>query len=256
MGALRAFYWEMKMEIRRMVRYRFGLLTDIAVYTLLLLFFLLSDSGQSYGEEYGYADYKELLLVGYLAWMFASTAISSIAQIITGELKQGTFYKKYHSKYPLQFLLFARMAAGQLMQCAVAAVILILAAGIGHVKLTFHPVLLAAAAISTIGMYGIGLIAAGMAVFHKRIGSLIYIIQLGLLFITDTLPTADGISAVTRVLPLTSCNLVMRKVVAGQAYGDSMIMLCVTAVGFLAAGILLFSCYLARARKKGNLLFY
>lgn len=65
-GAIRAFYWEIKMSISSMVRYRFGIISDIIVFSALLSAFLFSDSGQSYSWVYNYSNYKELLVIGYM----------------------------------------------------------------------------------------------------------------------------------------------------------------------------------------------
>jgi len=255
-GALRAFYWEIKMSIMGTIRYRFGVFSDIIVFSALLSAFLLSDSGKSYGSVYNYSNYKELLVIGYMAWMYAVSSISSISQIISGELRGGTFYKKYNSKYPLQLLLLGRLLASLLIESVVMIVLLLLAKLGWNVEVTFHPLIILAIIISTIGMYGIGMVVAGMTIFYKNVRSVIFLIQMGLLFVTDTLPVAEGILSISKIIPLTSCNLIIKYILAGQSYSHEFVLLCITAAGFLALGVLCFSCYLKKARKKGNLLFY
>ena len=61
---IRAFLWEIKMDLHRTFRYHFGLITDIIVYFGLFTVFMITDSGMSYGEQYGYANYKGLILLG------------------------------------------------------------------------------------------------------------------------------------------------------------------------------------------------
>ena len=250
---LRAVFWEIKMDFRSAFRYRFGMVTDIVIYSVLLIFFLMSNSGTSYTDMYHYDNYKELLVVGYLAWIYAVTAITSISQIVSGELRQGTFYKKYNSVYPLQALLFGRMTAALLIQSIVVLIVLLVSMLFGNRITGIQPIAIVAVIISTIGMYGIGLIIAGMSIFHKKIGSILYIIQLCLLFVTDTIPTSQN---VTLVLPLTLCNTVLRKSIAGISYATDFMKLIVSAVAFLILGICVFHWYLKKARKKGNLLFY
>lgn len=65
------------MELSGALRYRFGILSDIVIYSVLLVFFLSSGTGQSYSDAYGYNNYHELLIAGYLAWFYAVSAISS-----------------------------------------------------------------------------------------------------------------------------------------------------------------------------------
>lgn len=249
----RAIFWEIKMDICSAFRYRFGMVTDILIYSVLLLFFLLSNSGKSYQDVYHYDNYKELLVIGYLAWIYAVTAITSISQIVLGELRQGTFYKKYNSVYPLQALLFGRMAAAMIIQSIVVLIVVLAAVLFGNTTISIQPFAVAAVLISTVGMYGIGLIIAGMSIFHKKIGSILYIIQLCLLFVTDTIPTSQSI---TVILPLTLCNMVLRKSIAGISYTADFVKLLISTCIFLAVGIVIFRWYLERARRKGNLLFY
>lgn len=255
-GALRAFYWEIRMDFRSTVRYRFGIFSDILIFSVLLALFLFTDSGESYAEAYGYPNYKELLVIGYLAWMYAVSAISTVSQVVGGELRMGTFYKKYHSKYPLQLLLLGRLVSSLLIETAVAIVLLIVARLGWGVEAAFHPMVVLAIAVGTLGMYGIGLIVAGLAVFYKNTGSIVLLIQMGLLFVTDTIPVAAGILSVSRILPLTSCNIVIKYIMSGRPYAKEFLILCVTSAAFLALGALCFSFYLRKARKKGNLLFY
>lgn len=197
-----------------------------------------------------------MLVVGYLAWIYGVTAITSITQIVMGELRQGTFYKKYHSVYPLHILLFGRMIASLLVQSFVVLAVVIVAKIVGNISVGFHLVQIVAIAVSTLGMYGIGLIVAGMSIFHKRTGSVLYIIQLCLLFVTDTVPMTEDVINVTQILPLTICNAVIRKSIAGMSYGTDFIKLLISAVVMLGIGLIVFHVYLEKARMKGNLLFY
>lgn len=255
-GSLRAFWWEIKMDVKGTLRYRFGLMTDVVIFSVLLGIFLVTDSGHSFSETYNHANYKELLVIGYMAWIYSVTAISSISQIVSGELRLGTFYKKYNSKYPLQILLFGRMIASLIVETIVVIVLLLLAAFLWKIEMTFSPVIILAICISTVGMYGIGLVIAGLAVFFKRTGSIIFLIQMGLLFVTDTVPATEGILSYSKYLPLTSCNMIMKAVLSGEPYREYMWMLLITTAAFLCIGIVVFNIFLKKARKKGNLLFY
>lgn len=255
-GALRAFYWEIKMDISGAIRYHFGVITDIIVFSILLSVFLFTDSGESYRKIYNYSNYKEFIVLGYLAWVYASTAISSIAQIISGELKMGTFYKKYNSRYPLQLLLLGRFIASLIIETVVTIILLLFSKLVWKVDITFHPMIIFTIIISTLGMYGIGLIVAGLIIFYKRIGSITFLIQTGLLFITDTIPVSNGILSISKLLPLTSCNLIIKYLLIGRNYSKEFIQMSITTVAFLTIGIFIFSFFLKKARKKGNLLFY
>ena len=93
---IRAFLWEIKMDLHRTFRYHFGLITDIIVYFGLFTVFMITDSGMSYGEQYGYANYKGLILLGYIAWIYAVSAISNIANSVHNEAAQGILLSLIH----------------------------------------------------------------------------------------------------------------------------------------------------------------
>ena len=61
-----------------------------------------------------------------------------------------------------------------------------------------------AIAMCSLGMYGMGLLLNGATIKYKRVGSLLFLFQLGLLFVTDTIP---------------SDSIVLSGHAAGSAYG-------------------------------------
>lgn len=62
---LRMFWYEIKMDFLRSIRYRFGMISDLLVYFALFTVFMVTDSGNSYAQTYHYGNYKELVLLGY-----------------------------------------------------------------------------------------------------------------------------------------------------------------------------------------------
>lgn len=256
MHMLRAIYQNFSIEWKSTIRYAFGFVSDIVIYGALLVVFMVSDTGQSFGEEYHYADYKVLFLIGYLAWLYAVTAVCSLSRLVTTEIKQGTFYRLCNAKYPLAILLSGKMIAQFVIQSGIVVGLLLAVGVIGKVRFPFSLVLIAVMIISTIGMYGIGMALSGLTIYYKKTGSIIYLVQLGLLFMTDTLPTSDIVAGVTTILPLTTCNAVMRKVIAGQAYWTEMIFLIFISVICLVLGMGVLQFFYNKARRKGNLLFY
>lgn len=253
---LRAIYQEIMIELKATIRYSFGFVSDIVIYGALLAAFMVSDTGQSFGEKYGYADYKVLFLIGYLAWLYAVTAVSALSQLVTAEMKQGTFYRLCNAKYPLPILLGGKMVAQFVMQSGIILILLLAVVLVAKVTFPFSVMLLLAMIISTIGMYGIGMALAGLTIYYKKTGRIIYIVQLGLLFMTDTLPTSGMVAGITAILPLTTCNAVMRKVIAGQSYREELIFLVCISVASLMIGIGVLQFFYNKARRKGNLLFY
>lgn len=256
MGLVRAILCEIRMDLAATVRYRFGFISDVVVFGVFLSFLMLSNTGVSLASRYEYVDYKALLLYGYIAWMLATAAISTASNEIKNELQRGTFCLKMNSKYSIIALYFGKLIAAIIVQVAVVIVIALLAWAIWDVRLTFNGIIAAALLISTFGMFGIGLLLAGVALRHKRIGALTLIVQMGLLFITDTIPTSEILVKLTKVLPLTSCNEVIRNSLTGIFDGNSFILLLASSAIWMAIGIVCFKGFLKKAKKNGNILMY
>lgn len=133
-----AFLWEIKMDLHRTFRYHFGLITDIIVYFGLFTVFMITDSGMSYGEQYGYANYKGLILLGYIAWIYAVSAISNIANSVHNEAVQGILYKKISSKYPLQILFFGLFISSLILETGTILVVVLLTKLVWGVQISFQ----------------------------------------------------------------------------------------------------------------------
>lgn len=67
MKVVSMLYWEIKMDILRTFRYRFEMITDFIVYFVLFMILMVTDAGTSYIESYGYANFKSMLLIGYIS---------------------------------------------------------------------------------------------------------------------------------------------------------------------------------------------
>ena len=123
-------------------------------------------------------------------------------------------------------------------------------------RLFVSPGSVAAIAVCSLGMYGMGLVLDGVAVRYKRTGSLLFLFQLGLLLVTDTLPSDPGVLAFTRAIPLTACNDFIRLSMTGGDPGGALVALVVTSLAWLVVGNVTFHLLLAKARRDGNPLFY
>ena len=124
------------------------------------------------------------------------------------------------------------------------------------VNYSVNGTIIAALFICTLGMYGIGLIIAGLSLYYKRIGSIVLLVQLFLLFVTDTLPTSSAIRQITQVIPLTACNRVVRNSYVKDSAGTDFLLLCVYSAVWFLIGYAVFEIFIRRAKEKGNLLLY
>ncbi len=253
---MRSIFYEFKMEFLRTIRYRTGIAADLVIYTLLLCFFFASNTGHTFAQEYGNSNYKALLLLGYIAWSFSSAAVSAISSLLLMELQRGTLFFKLNAKMPLQFLYLGDLASAVCIQTFVILLYSAITHFIFGVNYSVNGTIIAALFICTLGMYGIGLIIAGLSLYYKRIGSIVLLVQLFLLFVTDTLPTSSAIRQITQVIPLTACNRVVRNSYVKDSAGTDFLLLCVYSAVWFLIGYAVFEIFIRRAKEKGNLLLY
>lgn len=108
--------------------------------------------------------------------------------------------------------------------------------------------------VTLIGMYGMGLILGGLSLIAKRINQLTLLIQILLLFITDTLTKTSSSSAISCIIPLTVGNDIARKSVSNIAisYNEWLILILVSIL-WLMVGSVVFGMSSRYARKNGLL---
>lgn len=256
MNVIRVMYWEIKMDVLRTFRYRFGMVTDLAVFFVLFTIFMMTDTGMSYADTYGYSNYKGMLLLGYIAWMYASSAIADVSEYMNSELVSGTMYKKILSKYSLKILFFGLFISSVFLDTIIIIVMVFLQNVIFSIGLNIKLMHVLVIIISTVGMYGIGLVIAGLSIYFKRVGSVVFLTQTILLFVTDTVPTNNMVLNFSKIIPLTRCNELLKMVTVGKSSFDMFLGLIVCSAIWLALGIVIFNILMKQAKKKGNLLFY
>ncbi len=123
------------------------------------------------------------------------------------------------------------------------------------VELSFNFYIIITILVCMIGMYGIGLAIGGFAVYYKQISSIVFIIQLLLLFSTDVLTKSS--MPLFKFIPLTFCIDLIRKLTSG-AHISSYEYLLYTFICFIFCflGIILLNFMIRCAKRKGNLLHF
>ena len=256
MKSIRSFWYQIKLELKSAMRYKFAFFSDIAVFSVILIFFFLSSTGSSFSDKYSGADSKELLLEGYIMWTFASAAISTMATGLNTEARNGTLPMFLHSKTPVEILLFAKLISSQIVQIVIILVLSIISRLLFHVQLSFNSKMIIPFLINLVGMYGIGMILCGVSLFFKKTGALTLLVQLVTLFVTDTLPSSDAILKITRYIPLTISNEISRLIISSKSYYSTAVTGIIVSVIWVVVGIITFRIFYEKSKIKGNLLFY
>ena len=89
----------------------------------------------------------------------------NVAGSLQSELTHGTLYKKVSSKYPLQYLFGGLYVSSVLLETITIVIVVIISKFVWGIEFSFHPAFLVPILLESLGMYGIGLIVAGIAIF-------------------------------------------------------------------------------------------
>ena len=109
MKTLRACWYEFKLAILRTVRYKISFVSDIVVFCVIFFVILFTNAGYSLSLAYNSSESqaKVILLIGYVFWLFSSTALGDSTNVISNEATAGTLETKLLSSVPVPALLFA-----------------------------------------------------------------------------------------------------------------------------------------------------
>ena len=255
MRYLRAIVEEYKINILESFSYKFGIISDILVFGILQAFLFFANTGSSLSSAYNYNNSKELLLIGYITWMLSCKCISNIGGEIKNEMAIGTFYHKINVALPIHILYIGKLLASITIQIITISTLIIMSNILFDVELSFNFYIIITILVCMIGMYGIGLAIGGFAVYYKQISSIVFIIQLLLLFSTDVLTKSS--MPLFKFIPLTFCIDLIRKLTSG-AHISSYEYLLYTFICFIFCflGIILLNFMIRCAKRKGNLLHF
>ncbi len=255
MRYLRAIFEEYKINILESFSYKFGIISDILVFGILQVFLFFANTGSSLSSAYGYNNSKELLLIGYITWMLSCTCISNIGGEMKKEMTIGTFYQKINVAIPIHILYIGKLLASITMQVITISTLITMSNILFGVKLNFNLYIIITILVCMIGMYGIGLAIGGLAVYYKQISSIIFIIQLLLLFSTDVLTKSS--MPLFKFIPLTFCIDLIRKLTSGAHISSYEYLLYIFACFiFYFLGVIFLKFMIRCARGKGNLLHF
>lgn len=194
---INAIKWEIILDIKEYIRYRMGLVSDIIVFTstFIAIYFFGVSSGLSAFYQTSENKGSILMLIGYIFWQNASAALGYLSGTIANETELGIFEMRLQSKFAVEGILFCRL----LISCIIhvityVGIIVFCGIVVGYdardIWVIFLSILLSFPAL--MGMYGLGLILGCVSVIEKNVGSLIFLVQTILLFISNVLSPSRG----------------------------------------------------------------
>ena len=238
--------------------YRFNLITD----SIMLAFVFI---GLTFFAGNGSLDPARLAstLLGYIAWFYATVAISEMAHELREEAQSGTLEQWYMSLAPAGVVQIGRTLSKFIFTTVIISIIsiaLILVFGI-HIPLrwTGLPVF----GLMLIGVYGFGFIVGGATLLFKQVGSLANMVQNMILFLNGAFLPIDRfpnwLEAIAQTLPTTQGIIVLRRVVLDDQrlldvwLDGSLVWLLIHSGIYFAVGWIVFSICERQAKKRGLL---
>jgi ABC-2 type transport system permease protein len=264
MMALKLFRAELVRSILLLVRYPIEFVVGLGIlYSLFMGLFLGARSLVQDPRALGAS--LDAFVISYVMWFFVISAMGRLAFQIQDEAQAGVLEQLFLNYPRMLVLLFVRCVVDFFESFAMVVLLLVLIMAttgrwitltwpeLGEVVLLF--------VITVAGIYGFGLIFAGMALVFKRLGQLGAITQFAF-FLIAYLPLG-GLALWLRILlyclPL-SLGVQLIKLVAVQHYSafsatarPQLLGLIVNSVAYLLVGALIFSVCERKAKLDGRL---
>lgn len=231
-----------------------GLLT--LAFVFLGISFMIGD-GQLEAEP------MARFLLGYVAWMYAMSAIGDLSYGLRSEMSAGTLEQMAMSPLPLGLMLMGRVLASLLVSTAEVLALSVAARRLFEVRIPMRwegvPVLV----LMLVGVFGFGFVIAGLVLVYKQSGSFANLVQNGLLFLNGSILPVDNmpgwLSGFAKTLPSTQGVVVLRQVVlegrslAALWQDGSLVWLVVHSAAWFAVGWLVFGVCQGIAKRQGSL---
>lgn len=108
-GFFNAIKWELILDIKEYIRYRFGLLSDFIIFTgtFIAIYFFGVSSGFAAFYDVSEAGGSILMLIGYIFWQNSSAALGYTSALIEGEAEVGVFEMRLQSRFSIEGILFS-----------------------------------------------------------------------------------------------------------------------------------------------------
>ncbi|WP_457943046.1 ABC transporter permease [Caproiciproducens sp. LBM24188] len=253
MKFLKILLSEIRMNVFEFMNYKFAFIIDIVVYTILYAFFILTGSGYKLTQQYAINDSRELVLSAYIIWIISLAPIEAICNEIRMENIKGTFEQKLMSVFPIWWILLCKVLSSIIINIVEIVVILVIAAFAFKVFIFYNLFQIITIFINIIGMSGMALIMGAIVINKKNIGQLLFVVQIGLLFLSNTIIRVTG-GIFEKIIPLSYANHIVRLINMGSGnIGIEIIVFFMVSIIWLAVGIILFNKAIENCKRKGTI---
>ncbi|MDD7305279.1 MAG: ABC transporter [Peptoniphilaceae bacterium] len=181
---------ELILDIKKITSYKVSFLTDILIFAMVLFSVFITGLDSAFSRSYGINinSGKMIVLIGFIFWQISTTALGWSSANIRGQSISGTLELKMQSKYSAELLLFIEMITYLIISFLsffIIFIIFVLSMKGDFKDIIYILISYLVAIPALIGMYGMGLFMGGIALKEKEVGSLIFILQSALIFLSD-----------------------------------------------------------------------
>lgn len=244
---------EIVLNLKDSFSYKIGIFNDILVLGILYFSLVFMGTGSSLSSSYGskIGDSNTLLLIGYVFWSLSIGAIGSVSSEISSEATKGTLEQKFMAVVPIQWLLLGKFISSILVELLVSIIIAIAASVFVGTKIIVNGTIIISLVLTVIGMFGMGLILGAIALNEKKIGNILFLIQICLLFVSNTLTKNNFLSHFNKVIPLTNgINIARKSAAINSITSHEWLLLIISSLLWMVIGYIVFTLATSYVKRK------
>lgn len=246
---------ELSLDIKKIKSYKVSFLTDILIFAIVLFSIFVTGLDSAFADSYGIDinSGKMIVLIGFIFWQISTTALGWSSANIRGQSVSGTLELKMQSKYSAELLLFIEMLTYLIISFLsffVIFLIFILSIKADTKDILYILLSYLVAFPALIGMYGLGLLLGGISLIEKEIGSLVFILQSVLIFLSDMIGVR---SRLFNIIPFNAGIKIMRQMYLGQNIESSLIVdYLISNTVWIILGVICFRYLLKKVRTSDS----
>ncbi|GAB4434222.1 MAG: hypothetical protein OHK0040_05180 [bacterium] len=244
-------------------RYSLERLSSTVMLIFIFLGFVYSSADLSNGTVHYDTNVIAHKAIGFLVWFFALDAVGHLSSAIREDMHIGILEQIALSPYPLIYNMFGRSISRFFINLSIAIVMFVLFSIFFNLKISFKLSVFPVFILTYAGLYGLGLIFAGLTLVFKRLGPVTTIVRFFLLIFTGAIiPLSvfpDFMQKTALFIPMTSGLTIMKAMIFENMQFTSLVSeraffyLILNTTFYLSVGIFIFSFFERQARKKGAL---
>ncbi|HER2025500.1 hypothetical protein LCL90_22945 [Bacillus infantis] len=162
----------------------------LEVANAFFLFFALYITYSNFGVKNSSVKIS-IFIINYILWYFSLSAITEPGWNILSETHHGTLEQWWLSPFPFWFILLSKMFSNVFVNGIRTLSLIFCIFIFFNSKYLFEAKFLLLLILSTIGMYGIGYIIAGISLIHKKTSDILPIFQY-LIFALIAIPIKEN----------------------------------------------------------------